>query len=108
VTVLAASAAEADAAATLVANAVDLPNHPAVTRAPARSLDPDSDLGEKLVTVGVDPLSDEDKTDAVAGGMRLARRLLELRLIRGAAIFLQGHARSLGGGHRVFMEFRDG
>jgi uncharacterized protein len=35
VTVLAANAAEADAAATLIANAVDLPGHPAVRREPA-------------------------------------------------------------------------
>ena len=34
VTVLARTAAEADAAATLIANAVDLPGHPAVARAP--------------------------------------------------------------------------
>ena len=45
VTVLARRAAEADAAATLIANAVDL-DHPAIQRRPASSLDPDSDLGE--------------------------------------------------------------
>src|SRR5207247_11022489 len=44
VTVLASRAADADAAATLIANAVDL-DHPAVERRPATSLDPDSDLG---------------------------------------------------------------
>lgn len=108
VTVLGSGAAEADAAATLLANSVDLPNHPAVTRAPARTLDPDSDLGDKLVTVSCGPLAEDDKEHAVASGMRLARRMLEARLIRGAAIFLQGHARSLGGGHRVFKELRDG
>jgi len=101
VTVLAASAAEADAAATLLANAVDLPNHPAVKRAPANTLDPDSDLGDMLVTVDCKPLCEDDKDQAVAGGVRLARRMLETRLIRGAAFHLQGHARSLGGGNRV-------
>jgi uncharacterized protein len=45
VTVVAANAAMADAAATLIANAVDLPGHPAVLRAPACDLSPDSDLG---------------------------------------------------------------
>jgi len=108
VTVLAVDAAHADAAATLLANAVDLPNHPAVTRAPANTIDPDTDLGEKLVTVDCGILSDFDKEHAVASGVRVARRMLERRLIRGAAIFLQGHARSLGGGHRVFKESRDG
>ena len=57
VTVLAASAARADAAATLIANAVDIPGHPAIERAPARDLDPQSDLGERRVTIAVGPLT---------------------------------------------------
>jgi ApbE superfamily uncharacterized protein (UPF0280 family) len=44
VTVLAGSAAAADAAATVIANAVDLPGHGAITRRPASAIDPDSDL----------------------------------------------------------------
>ena len=50
VTVLAPTAAMADAAATVIANAVDLPNHPAIQRVPANSLQPDSDLGAIPVT----------------------------------------------------------
>ena len=50
VTVLASSAASADAAATLIANAV-VADHPAIERVPASLLDPDSDLGDRLVTV---------------------------------------------------------
>ena len=53
VTVLAATAAKADAAATIIANAVDLPNHAAITRVPAREIAPDNDLGERLVTRAV-------------------------------------------------------
>ena len=56
VTVLAKSAAMADTAATLIANAVDLPGHPAVERRPASSLRDDSDLGERLVVTGVGDL----------------------------------------------------
>src|SRR5690606_41231750 len=41
VTVLARTGAEADAAATLIANAVDLPGHPAIKRRPARELAPE-------------------------------------------------------------------
>ena len=52
VTVLARNGAEADAAATLIANAVDLPGHPAISRRPALALAPDSDLGDRLVTTG--------------------------------------------------------
>src|SRR6185369_15658356 len=45
----------ATAAATLIANAVDI-DHPAIERRPARDLDPDSDLGDLPVTVAVGPL----------------------------------------------------
>jgi ApbE superfamily uncharacterized protein (UPF0280 family) len=55
VTVLARTAAAADAAATLVANAVDI-EHPSIRRLPARDVKHDSDLGERLVTVAVEPL----------------------------------------------------
>ena len=57
VTVLATSASQADAAATVIANAVDLPGHPAIRRAPASDFDPQSDLGERLVTREVGPLT---------------------------------------------------
>ena len=52
VTVLAANAAQADVAATLIANAVNL-DHPAILRRPANSLRDDTDLGDRLVTVDV-------------------------------------------------------
>ena len=35
-------------AATLIANAIDLPGHPAIRRETAREIDPDSDLGNRL------------------------------------------------------------
>ena len=57
VTVLAADAAGADAAATVIANAVDLPGHPAIKRVPASDLEPDSDLGSRLITAEVGPLA---------------------------------------------------
>ena len=57
VTVLARTAAQADAAATIIANAVDLPGHPAILRCPAHDLQPDSDLGARLVTRDVGDLS---------------------------------------------------
>jgi ApbE superfamily uncharacterized protein (UPF0280 family) len=72
VTVLAPTAAAADAAATLVANAVDLPGHPAIRRVPAVDLDPDSDLGERPVTVEVGPLGNHDIAAALAAGAQVA------------------------------------
>ena len=57
VTVLADRAAMADAAATVIANAVDLPGHPNIVRVPADTLAPDSDLCDRLVTQEVGELS---------------------------------------------------
>ena len=75
VTVLAADAATADAAATLLANAVDLPGHPAIDRTPAVELAPDSDLGDRLVTVGVGHLADEEIEAALAAGHAAAEAM---------------------------------
>jgi ApbE superfamily uncharacterized protein (UPF0280 family) len=93
VTVLAKSAATADAAATVIANAVDLPNHPHVRRAPARSLSPDSDLGELLVTCEVGVLSDEDVNSALDAGVAVAEQLRSESLIHSAALHLRGMTR---------------
>ena len=71
-TVLARTAAAADAAATIIANAVDLPGHPAVHRRPAIELAPDSDLGERLVTVDVGALTPAEVGQALAGGLAVA------------------------------------
>jgi len=88
-TILAADAAAADAAATLVANAVDLV-HPGIERAPAASLDPDSDLGDRLVTVNVPALSAEEIARALGSGLAMARRLRAAGHIADAVITLQG------------------
>lgn len=93
VTVLARTGAEADAAATVVANAVDLPGHPAVRREPARSLSPDSDLGDRLVTTGVGALSEYEVTEALDRGLAEAEKLRQQGLIEAAALFLNGEAR---------------
>jgi ApbE superfamily uncharacterized protein (UPF0280 family) len=97
VTVLAANAAAADAAATLVANAVNL-DSPAIERRPASSLDPDSDLGERLVTSAVGPLTREEIGAALANGAVVAGRYLAAGLIRGAALMLRGESSVVGAG----------
>jgi uncharacterized protein len=93
VTVLAKSAALADAAATITANAVDLPEHPAVRRTPARSLVPDSDLGDRLVTCEVGKLSSEEVNCALTAGVAVAEQLRSERLIHSAALHLRGVTR---------------
>jgi ApbE superfamily uncharacterized protein (UPF0280 family) len=90
VTVLARTAAQADAAATIIGNAVDLPGHPAVLRRPAHDLQPDSDLGARLVTRDVGELSGDEIEDALESGATCARKLLAAGLIDGAALRLQG------------------
>src|SRR5215468_5724652 len=72
VTVLAGTASQADAAATIIANAVDLPGHPAVLRCPANELQPDTDLGPRLVTRDVGELSDYETHAALAAGETVA------------------------------------
>jgi ApbE superfamily uncharacterized protein (UPF0280 family) len=95
VTVIAANAAGADAAATLVANAVTVDSS-AIVRQPARNLDPDSDLGRRLVTTHVGPLSPAEVDAALANGAAEARRFLSRGLIRGAALMLRGGAVTVG------------
>jgi hypothetical protein len=89
VTVLAASAAAADAAATLVANAVAV-DSPAVARRPARDLDPDSDLGGRLVTSEVGLLSPKEIEAALRNGQVKAEAFMARGLVRGAALMLRG------------------
>jgi ApbE superfamily uncharacterized protein (UPF0280 family) len=96
VTVLADRAAAADAAATIIANAVDLPRHPAIIRVPACELAPDSDLGRRLVTQAVANLTSAEVDEALASGIRMAELLLRLGLIRSVALNLQGETRVVG------------
>ena len=83
VTVLARTASQADAAATIIANAVDLPGHPAIVRCPANELQPDSDLGSRLVTRDVGALGEDEIEAALRGrgasGAAIARGGIDRR-----------------------------
>jgi ApbE superfamily uncharacterized protein (UPF0280 family) len=96
VTVLAPTGAMADAAATMLANAVDLPDHPGINRQPARLRQADSDLVMLPVTVDVPPLSSQDRSRALARGMAHARVLQAQGLIKGALLLLQGERQITG------------
>jgi ApbE superfamily uncharacterized protein (UPF0280 family) len=96
VTVLAANAATADTAATLIANAVDI-DHPAIGRRPASALDPDSDLGDRLVTVSVGELPRDAALAALEAGRRRAADYLARGLILDAVLMLQGETVALDG-----------
>jgi ApbE superfamily uncharacterized protein (UPF0280 family) len=96
VTVLAATASQADAAATVIANAVDLPEHPAIVRKPANALQPDSDLGGRLVTCAVGELSRAEIAVALESGAECARQLFDRGLIEGAVLQLCGDMLVIG------------
>jgi ApbE superfamily uncharacterized protein (UPF0280 family) len=96
VTVMAKTAARADAAATIIANAVDLPGHCAVIRCPANELQPDSDLGSLPVTRDVGLLVESEIAAALDAGVASARRLLGRGLIEAAALHLKGEIRLVG------------
>jgi ApbE superfamily uncharacterized protein (UPF0280 family) len=93
VTILARNAAEADAAATIVANAVDLAGHPAVVRARACDVVDDSDLGKRLVVRSCGNLTDRDISTALERGVDEAERLRIGGLIQKAALFLKNQGR---------------
>ncbi|MDF0599319.1 UPF0280 family protein [Psychromarinibacter sp. C21-152] len=96
VTVLAPTAAQADAAATLIANAVDLPGHRGIRRMPARELLPDSDLGARRVTVEVPLLSPAEAAEALARGRARAEAFVEAGHVVAAFLVLQGQTAQAG------------
>jgi ApbE superfamily uncharacterized protein (UPF0280 family) len=97
VTVVGSHTSFCDAAATLIANTVDLPGHPAIERVRASALDPDSDLGDQLVTVSVPRLGDDQIDRALAVGVAEARRRLEqVPQLHGVVLHLQGRRRVVG------------
>jgi uncharacterized protein len=89
VTVLAANAAQADAAATMIANAVNV-EHPGIERVPACDIVAESDLGKTLVTRGVPLLERESIRCALDAGALVAEEYLGRNLIAQVAIRLQG------------------
>ncbi len=92
VTVFARDAAMADAAATIIANAVTCESS-SVVRQPANMLDPDSDLGDRLVTVHIGALSEAEVTMALQAGLAKAQSLIGQGLILAAALMLKSQTR---------------
>lgn len=95
VTVLAATAAQADAAATLIANAVNV-DDPRIVRQAANQLRDDADLGTRCVTVDVPPLSACQISQALTRGQRYAHQLQAQGLIHAALLCCQGQIEVAG------------
>ena len=104
VTVLAKNAAIADTAATLIANAVDV-DVPQVELAPAVDIDPDSDLGERLVTLDVGVLDAASRAAALGHGCALAADFVERGLVIGAHLDLQGETKRVQAHKRVNNDY---
>ena len=100
VTILARTAAMADAAATIVANAVDV-QHPAIERRAANTIQDDTDLGATPVTAAVGALPHDAVAAALDRGLERARDLHGRGLIEGAALALQGQWRLLGAAQSI-------
>ena len=61
-----------------------------IKRARAIDLDDTSDLGERLVTTAVGPLSLEKKRAALAAGVCYAQKLIDQKMITAALLNVQG------------------
>lgn len=110
VTVLAGTAAQADAAATMVANAVNIQDA-RIHRLPARQVRDDSDLGTLAVTVDVPVLPIETVHLALQNGLRKAQQLQSQGLLWFALLTCQGQSTAttqaprehLSGGIKISM-----
>jgi ApbE superfamily uncharacterized protein (UPF0280 family) len=94
VTVLAAGAAQADAAATVIANAVNI-DDPRIRRIAACELKDDTDLRDLPVTVDVPRLESALVECALHAGIARARLMQKAGLIWGALLVCQGRTASL-------------
>jgi len=92
VTVLASTASVADAAATVIANAVDV-DDPRIRRLPANAVRDDSDLGARLVTRDVPPLPESLVELALERGASEGAAQVEAGTVHAAALCLQGRVR---------------
>jgi ApbE superfamily uncharacterized protein (UPF0280 family) len=88
VTVLAGSAAIADAAATLIANDVNV-DYPGILKRPASEVKDESDLGMLLVTVDVPPLPVDQISEALKRGGQTAGNFIRTGKIEAAYLSLQ-------------------
>ena len=95
VTVLAGGACQADVAATLIAGAVDLPNHPMISRVCANEVIENSDLGARLIVSHVGALGEAEVGEALNAGQELALQMRAKGHIQAASLHLRGQSRQI-------------
>jgi ApbE superfamily uncharacterized protein (UPF0280 family) len=105
--VLARSGAEADAAATLIANAVDIVS-PVIERQPANTVVEDTDLGALPVVTSVGTLTAAEVESALDAGCAVAADMIERGLIAAAYLHLRGRQRLVGAPLPVLTQERPG
>ena len=88
VTVLAANASVADAAATAVANSCFVEDK-GILQLPAEKIDPNSDLTGTLITTAVGPLSEDKRRRAIELARERAEYLVQNNTVIGAFIALE-------------------
>jgi hypothetical protein len=108
VTVIAASGALADAAATFICNCTDTESDQ-VMRQRASEIDPLTDIPDELVTIRVNQLNEHDIFNSVENGLIIANNMIKQSNIYDAIIRLQGHTvATITGVSPIKLEVHDG
>jgi hypothetical protein len=89
VTVFANNASVADAAATAIANSC-FAKDDNIRQVPAKMVDPNTDLGDMLVTVSASGLAEKTVMAALGNGLEKAKAIQQRGNIRGALIAVGG------------------
>ena len=103
VTVIAEKASVADAAATIIGNYIDLKNSNKVKKTAANNLYEETDLNDKLITVSVENLTENEIRQAMSKGRNISEHYISKNLIKSVIINLQDNILILG--HKFNIKF---
>jgi ApbE superfamily uncharacterized protein (UPF0280 family) len=108
VTVIARTAAVADAAATYIGNMTNVYSGN-VTRMRAGDIDPATDIADEMVTTGIGTLSEREIEGALDNGLRTAENLRARGVVIGAVIVVRGKmTTTIGGDRHIALEVAHG
>ncbi len=103
VTVIAEKASVADAAATIIGNHIDLKNSNKIKKIAANNLYEETDLNDKLITVSVENLTENEIRQAMSRGRNISEDYISKNLIKTVIINLQDNILILG--HKFNIKF---
>jgi hypothetical protein len=108
VTVIAATGAVADAAATFICNCTNTESDQ-VVRQKAAEVDPLTDIPDDNVTISIGQLNERDIFNALENGLIIAANIKNKRHIYDAIIKFQGHmVTTINGDNPIKLEVRNG